>query len=84
MCALCALVVFVWLVLASPLAGAKRSYVTGGAGPSQTKQIDEFLSVGRGQPVGPLATSTGGRGIAADLLATRPLQVLLPCVLRTP
>ena len=50
--------------------------MTGGAGPSQTQQIDEFLSVGRGQPVGPLATSTGGRGIAADLLATRPLQVL--------
>jgi hypothetical protein len=49
--------------------------VTGGAGPSQTQRIDESLSVGRGQPVGPLlATSTDGGGIAADPLAARPVQ----------
>jgi hypothetical protein len=63
--------------------GAKRTYVTGGAGPSQTQRIDEPLSVGRGQPVGPLlATSTDGGGIAADPSAARPVQVTMcACVL---
>ena len=34
--------------------GAKRTYVARGAGPQQAQWIDEPLSVGRGQPVGPL------------------------------
>ena len=58
--------------------GAKRTYVTGGAGPSQTQRIDEPLSVGRGQLVGPsLATSTDGGGIAADPPAACPVQVTM-------
>jgi hypothetical protein len=62
--------------------------VAGGAGPSQTQQIDELLTVGRGQSVGPvLATSSDGGGIAADLLAARPVQVIVclrPCILPVP
>jgi hypothetical protein len=46
--------------------GAKRVVVAGGAGPSQTHGIDEFLSVSRGQPVGSLAASSDGGGIAAE------------------
>ena len=39
-------------------------------------RIDEPLSVGRGQPVGPmLAASSDGGGIAADPPAARPVQV---------
>lgn len=67
----------------SPLR-AKRAYVTGGAGPSQTQRIDEPLSAGRGQPVGPLlATSSDGGGIAADPLAARLVQGVVrlrPCI----
>ena len=65
----------------SPLRG-EVLYVAGGAGPSQTQQIDEPLAVGRGQAVGPLlATSSDGGDIAADLLAADPVQVICACVL---
>jgi len=65
-----------WSGHTSPLR-AKRPCVADGAGPSQTHRIDELLSVGRGQPVGPLAASSDGGGIAADPAAACPVQVFV-------
>jgi hypothetical protein len=70
-----------WSGHTSPLR-AKGTYVTGGAGPSQTQWIDQFLSErpgSAGRPI--LATSSDGGGIAADPPAARPVQVICACVL---
>lgn len=69
-----------WSGHTSPLRG--EAYLRGRpSGPSETQWIDEFLSEGRGQPVGlcSLLHSDGG-DITANPLAMRPVQ--MPFALR--